>query len=286
MPNPVYLGELTLQQGSYGWTETWYTNKYGTSAAALDSLAQVRDVRFSEGTGVQTLLPQIKVSDVAVRGDSRVKHYAQGIGAGALVGGESSDAAYNAWLVRAEGSDVLRRQVWLRGMPDFWFNLTADDDDPELPPINPAMLTFLQHYLGVLRAGGWGVYGVAAIAATQIVQVVAAGRENVTNRLQFTIKAGSPMPAAGDTLRIYSVPLVGGSALPKIHSTQRVVAVVGQVVTVYQTYPVVPILSKPGSLRNVKKAVAVVRALEPIRPGSRITGVVRGVSKARRRRRV
>jgi len=97
----------------HGWIETWYM-RADTHQEVFDG-AELTAVSRSGLLGACAYIQAIRVSDIDILQDSKVKFYASAAFP-RMVG--TSDNPGNAVLARVEADTGYRRPMWLRGIPD------------------------------------------------------------------------------------------------------------------------------------------------------------------------
>lgn len=265
MPN--WQGTIFFGLGSRGWSEVWYSGTYNDSAGALASLVRVAQVRAT-ALAQQAVLRAARVSDVAVRGDSRVWFNDAVVAASVMQNAGDADIPGSVWYVQAIGNDFSRRQVMLRGMPDNWFDLPAGVKDPDVVAPDPQAIAFVKAYAKVLKDERWGLLGTDPASAAGTVPIDDITRDPVSEVIILNCQAGvGVLPLPFDLVRIYRPRIT-----PPIASLQRVLSVAGSAVTLFAT-SAVPLVYKGGSsLRRLNKTVITVLNLQIVRAARRRTG--------------
>lgn len=276
----VYQGTMFFGYGNRGWSETWYTNQGGAPDSILGSLRVVAAVR-AQVVAQPAALRAVRVSDVTIRGDSTMYFYAGGLKVAQQAALDGADVPGAAWYCRADGDDMNRRQFWVRGMPDDWFQIQATNPDPSMPNPPPALVKWLPVYYNVLVNEGWGIYGFPAGGAPRRNPAVDVTIDPATKRVVVTLgQAVGITPNVNERCK-----LLGGRYQNKPPLNLTVAAIQGNSYIMYQT-----MLSPPGYLGGsllqaypLKQAIGL-RNLTPIRPGRRRPGRAFFVPRGRFRR--
>lgn len=274
----TWKGEIQFAEGARGWREDWYSSAYDNSALALASLVRVAFVR-GLALGTSTRLVSARVSDVAVRGDSNVRWFRVIPPGSKLQTKFQSDQASNGWLLRVEATDTVRRAVWLRGMPDAWYDL-AQGGSVDQPTIIPDMRAWLDQWLTVLQKEAWGIYGITSGFATANAPIVSLTKDNVTGRLVITTAPGAPVPTAYQQVRLYRLSKANRLLIGSLQSCWHPTPPSWISYTQYD-----PNIAYAGGAyyRVLVRTVQLVRSIQPVRVGVRATGRVTYITRARRR---
>lgn len=262
----AWLCTMFMQQGSRGWTESWYNPTAGSTNALnlTSSLALVRRI----GLGAQSYISALRVSDPLVRGDSAFETFDLNNPASVneLLG--PSDMPSAVWYVQAQAGPFVRRQLTMRGMPDAWYRLKEGPVNPDQPGVPGELTRFLKQYIQALQNGGFGLWAPSLQLGDNGTPVIDVGRQAVTNYIQLTCPAGGfPLPNAGDQIRLYTPHLT-----PKIATLQYVQGQVGGVVTLLDATPGAITYLGGMRLRVRSHQVVGITDLVPLRPSRRKTG--------------
>lgn len=130
-----------------GWSESWYLTKADVQAAiaAANTIASAR----SSLLGQYSFLEAVRVSDVEVLNDSAVTTF-WSPKFDPTLGGER-DTPWNSIYVRINAGTLYRRQMHMRGVPDFWIEWDGKLGDYTVAA--PAF-TNLNRFGTVLKAQG------------------------------------------------------------------------------------------------------------------------------------
>lgn len=109
-----YKVTLFFEMGKFGWSES-LLNSAGDHTTALQRANQLLQVR-SPIMAKEVACTYIRVSDIAIKGDSRISIPVAGGVKGML--GLTADAPWNAALVRCDAGALYRRSLWVRGVTD------------------------------------------------------------------------------------------------------------------------------------------------------------------------
>lgn len=139
---PTYKTTFIFNEGRQGWSETWYIEPAGTGAGIIEArdlaitLSGLRKTMLGEGAQLEAL----RVSDVAIRGDSLIHSFNLTTPANPDL---AADLPSNGMLARVEAGALYRRQMWLRGMRDDWIIRNIVTGQPIVPPaLNNAFTAF------------------------------------------------------------------------------------------------------------------------------------------------
>jgi hypothetical protein len=129
---PVYQMTAVFNQGKAGWSETWYCTVSNHEAALtkLKATLPLRQGLLGGGASIE----YIRVSDVAIRGDSQVQQLTNWAISTSPTG---ADEPWDGVYVRCEAGPLYRRQMFLRGIPDVWAGPAGAF--PGAPPLNADM---------------------------------------------------------------------------------------------------------------------------------------------------
>lgn len=102
-------------QGNYGWSETWFHSKdnHQQVLSVVENVRPYRKQILVAGANLRA----VRISDDSIFRDSLLKPYSAKDQEGQDVVGDA-DFPFVSVLCRAESSALLRRQLWLRGIPD------------------------------------------------------------------------------------------------------------------------------------------------------------------------
>lgn len=117
---PTFKTDYIFSLGKQGWIETWYMTA-GSARGALDAATGDKLLKRKGLLGKGATIEAVRVSDVAVWGDTLVKGY----GPAAAVGKVDlmSDIPGASVLARVEAGPLYRRGWLVRGVPDDWLGV-------------------------------------------------------------------------------------------------------------------------------------------------------------------
>lgn len=147
----TFKATFIFNEGRQGWSETWYSSGATTGATINDvygdavALSILRKQMLGEGATLEAL----RVSDIAIRGDSRFTEFFIPTPANQDL---AADLPSNGMLARVEAGALYRRQMWLRGMRDEWIVRNIVTGVPIIPP---ALLAAFQAFNDELVARQW-----------------------------------------------------------------------------------------------------------------------------------
>jgi len=190
---PQYKLTLVFNQGRTGWTETWYAFKSNTEImmTALKNVATYRQRLLGAGASIEYL----RVSDVAILQDSTVQPITSW---GSNSAPPSADQPWNAVYCRCEATDMYRRQVWLRGLPDEWIDPAGDN--PASPAVNPPYNRPLLQFQNALINNGFQLRVInkeGSAGANTAITGISAGDAGRTR-----LAVGTAPGAVGDEFRV------------------------------------------------------------------------------------
>ena len=137
---------IFFKQGSYGWTETYFlpTTTLTNALLKAELLVSLRRALL----GDVSRITYVRVSDDEKFRDSLVRVQPPDLQTGPA-GNGNPDPAYTSLLLRLEGGEEHRRQLYLRGIPD---SVIVEPD----PPIFEAGYTkFFKNFRTELISQGW-----------------------------------------------------------------------------------------------------------------------------------
>lgn len=139
---------LFFEMGKHGWSESFLhnSNNHANAEVAADRLLQVRVPIMAK----QAACTYIRISDIAVKGDSRVIIPVPGGVKGQL--SSDCDVPWNSALVRCDAGPLYRRHVWVRGVPDDAVTVQADGKVKYDSALQQAAWN---KYFNELVVGGW-----------------------------------------------------------------------------------------------------------------------------------
>ena len=213
----VFQCSTLFRWGDQGWSEQHFVTASDSSAALalLDKTSIPRDNML----GDQSVIVAIRVSDIAIRGDSLVTNYARGTFVPGGSGDFQSDVPWTAWHCRLEGTDMHRRSWFSRGMPDkWWVNPSGVSPETLTPPAD--FLTAFTKWFNVLRGNGFGILGQDK-SGNPIRNVVSVVKDDPSGLMRLTLD-GAIVTQTGKYIRVY-----GGKSIPGLGGKQRVAAVPG-----------------------------------------------------------
>lgn len=155
MPDTLFKGQMFMQQGRVGWSDTFFSNNPGLNQAqAIASLTRVAEARrqlmctsklevTTQDTGTE--ISFLRVSDEKVFRDGRVVEVSM---PGTI--DEQASSPHICPVIRGYVSPTVWRALYLTGTPAKYFHGT------EFKPTN-AWKTALTNYKNVLNVEQWGV---------------------------------------------------------------------------------------------------------------------------------
>lgn len=128
----TYQLTTVFNQGKAGWSETWYVqaSNHDQALERLRGVLPRRQGLLGGGASIE----YIRVSDVAIKGDSSVQQLTNWSVSTAPAG---ADEPWDGVYVRCEAGPLYRRQMFLRGIPDNWAGPAGAF--PGSPPLNAEM---------------------------------------------------------------------------------------------------------------------------------------------------
>lgn len=152
MASKVIKGDILMEIGNSGWSESWYFQgedytPAGVKAGLLNTLGQAR----AQGLGKFARVAYLRTSDVAVARDSDVgvRNYTSTPFSGTNPD-HRADNPSNCWLMRTEANAGARRSFHTNGGPDFWFSRDAAGT----PNVDASLEGFRQYYQAALISVG------------------------------------------------------------------------------------------------------------------------------------
>jgi hypothetical protein len=189
---PDYKVSLFFTMGRQGWSEHYYqTGNDPVSVRALAlNLVKARGGMLTASTRI----PYVRVSDEAIAGDARVTTnpaFSPIVGAVPIIG----DLAWTGMLVRMEATDIYRRSMILRGIPDN----VADASNPDGPLVGDLLERF-NVYRDRLKNDTWQMRATNRGVGFERKRVISVSFSNVTHALTLTVNAHGY--AQGDQIRL------------------------------------------------------------------------------------
>lgn len=265
---PTFVGTMFFREGARGFSESWYNTTFNDSAAALDGLNALADVRV-KGLGKQSFLQGTRVSDIAIRGDSRVSFARRKYSVSFYQKIKNSDIASSAWYLQATVGEFSRRQVMLRGMPDDWYAVPPGLVDVSQVQPPGRLVTFVAQFRKALIDGTWGLLGQDVGPGRAGLLVLDFDKDNVTNQLILKLQPGAGIPPdPGSSFRLF-LPKRFSPALPSVLFAQEVD---GFNVTTFTPAPNGLTYTGGSLVRQINKAYLPVSDLQLVRPARRKTG--------------
>lgn len=174
---PTYKVDWIFNQGRAGWTETWYAS-HTTIEDAMKVGKEGAAVR-ARLLGQGARLEHVRVSDVDILRDS----LAEDVNVVPSNDGSIADTPWNAILCRINATELYRRQLWLRGVPDIWIDLDLGNPNANLGrvlarPQFDAFIAWLKrtpgYMLKVISKTGQGTTGplISSLTANGLGRVV------------------------------------------------------------------------------------------------------------------
>lgn len=240
---PQFRATFIFNQNRYGWTESWHREDSNPDNMLEQAKKLATKRRMLASSEVK--LEYIRISDVAVVGDSLVHAYDQW-GSGPL---PDADTPWNAIYCRVESGSKYRRQMYLRGVPDDWIKLTAGN--PNANPIDSALDTAFKAFRSQLLAGGWQLKTVSKEPGDAVEKNIGAITQDTEGRIAFQITGLSS--ATGDEFRVKSYQ---GPDKKVLNGVYKVVSNNGTIVVVPKKYN---LLTDPVSNSGGKAVPRVVR---------------------------
>lgn len=140
-----------LKMGRYGWSET-FINNVADRATALARSKALAEERL-EWQSTQCFLPQVRVSDVSIQGDSHIEVFPRG-GPGGYVGTKNGENPPVSILVRLDKQDGgSRKHIYARGVPDGV--LVATRERPTDEEWTPHFNSWLDKLKDANEGWGW-----------------------------------------------------------------------------------------------------------------------------------
>jgi len=137
-----------FNQGRSGWSETWYcqASTHEQAITKLKSVLPRRQGLLGGGASIE----YIRVSDVAITGDSQVQHLQDWAISTSPTG---ADEPWDGVYVRCEAGPLYRRQMFLRGIPDAWAGPAGGF--PGSPPNNGEMTQAVAKWASAAKNNGF-----------------------------------------------------------------------------------------------------------------------------------
>jgi len=124
---PQYKIDYIFALGKQGWDESWYLIA-GTAKAALEAATGAKLTTRLGLTGSECEVEAVRVSNIAIWGDSLQKGYAPKVAAGKAK--LTADIPGVSMLLRVEATDLYRRPWLVRGVPDEWIGVDPASGRP------------------------------------------------------------------------------------------------------------------------------------------------------------
>jgi hypothetical protein len=136
---PTYQLTTVFNQGKSGWSETWYcqASNHEQALTKLRNVLPLRQGLLGGGASIE----YVRVSDVAIKGDSQVQQLTNWSVSTSPTG---ADEPWDGVYVRAEAGPLYRRQMFLRGIPDTWAGPAGAF--PGAPPLNASLTDAVQRW--------------------------------------------------------------------------------------------------------------------------------------------
>jgi len=190
---PTFQCVTIFNQGKTGWSETWYWtgSNYDQALTNLRGLATPRKGLLGSGATIEYL----RVSDVAVKGDSQVQLVQEW---GTSGDPPNADQPWNAVYVRCEAGPLYRRQVWLRGLPDEW--IAPAGSNPAKPELNADLAGALAKFRSALINRAFQLRVIQKDGAGGVQTPVTGITAGDGGRARIAV--GTPQGNVGDTFRM------------------------------------------------------------------------------------
>lgn len=260
---PVFKCDMIFNAGAQGFVESWYHSTVSHSAA-IDTTKQLSNAR-SGMLAAGVIIEAIRVSDIAVRGDSQIETQAT-----SNISGQSTfnpgDPIFTGWYARFNAGTQARRQFFMRGMPDDWWKINAGDSHRTALVPQPAVDAFREFRAKLLELD------------FQMLVL-----EPVTSNPEFFVAGVAPDPtdptltlithSAGFTPTNNKCIIYRGASIPGLRGHQKVQSIVDPTLfKIYFQYPSGSLYSGDAAVRRADRTPQSVTDGNILRIGKRDTG--------------
>lgn len=264
-----------FNEGKSGWSETWYKTGASLSTTINNILTDALVLKGLRTPllGQGCVLEAIRISDVAIRGDSKLW---SAFLTAPTDQTQSADAAGFSMLCRVEAGSLYRRQQWLRGIRDDWLVRDIVTGQPIAPP---ALTTAYTAFRLQLINDHWQLRCIDKEAPNLIVSPITGFIADGTNTK--VLAAGFAGVQVGDEVRVRGIVGPDAKALNKVW---KVLAADAAGVTIGLPFAslIAPALDLLGKLQTRVVVYKDITDAEMLRLATRQTGRAFFVPRGRR----
>ena len=269
----IFKATMIFNAGRQGWTESFYLTAadYASADPRMIALAAARIPMLGLGASLEAY----RLSNEAIFGDALTVPYSYGDNGSNA--GLARDVANTCALMRVQATDLYRRTVTIRGVPDEWVYYTVADNSMSLKRELLQAMT---------------VFGIALVTNSFQIKSVSKDDADVAlkkldNATVDPVKGVRIVPlggnnyANGDVVRISKA---RGTNMQFVNGTWTVTEA-GALDFFIRSYPPNPpgiLYLDSGEIRRKRPAYTNINRASPLRPASRKTGRAFFVPRGRR----
>lgn len=268
-----YKVTLFFTEGAQGWSESYYQTANSPELVRPLALALVK-ARGGMLAG-QVGIPYVRISDETIKGDSRVVTNPAFVPLTQFGAGEQiPDFAWTGLVVRMEATDLYRRSMTLRGVPDI-----GPQGPATAGPMPANLLAAFNVFRDILKNDSWQMRNKNRGLGFENKRVIFVKPDNALKRASFSVNAHGYQ--VGDKVNVTNL-----AQYPTLRGVRLIVAVVDANEFVIEYINDVQPLLEPyrgdAMVRKVGYVYPDIAETTFIRFGKRDTGRPFGQSRGRR----